>query len=133
MKKYLILLLLSLFAYASFADTYKYRATNYAYKYKKDNGYWTNWSEWERSSLLIVISSDNDKIDIYSEKPQEYDIYDYGEGWKSDGQGGQTLTMKCVNDDGLRCEVRLRQQSDGQWQLYVDFNDMMWVYSIVQK
>lgn len=133
MKKYLILLLMSLMTLSVFADTYKYKATNFAYKIKNDYGRWTDWSDWERSSVLIVISLDRETINVYSDTPQEYDIYDYGENWERDNDGGETWTLKCVNADGLRCEIRLRKQRDGQLQMYVDFSDAMWVYSIEQK
>lgn len=133
MKNIFTLLLLSIVTISAFAQTYRYKATSFAYKYQKDNGYWTDWSDWERSSVLVVISLDREVISIYSDNPQEYDIYDSDDEWVRDKDGGQQWTLKCVNSDGLRCEIRLRQQRDGQLQMYVDFSDAMWVYSIERK
>ena len=47
--------------------------------------------------------------------------------------GGTTISYSCVDDDGLRCGIRLRVQSDGSLQLYVDYNDAMWVYGIRKR
>lgn len=114
------------------AEVLKLQATSFAYKSQNDYGYWSDWSDWERSSCLIVINGDNDRIDIYSSVPQEYDIYDY-EGESSDLEGGTQYTFKCVDDDGLRCSVRFRIQSNGDAQLYVDYSNAIWVYNVVQK
>lgn len=133
MKKFILFLLLFCFSIGITAQTYKYRATQYAYKTTNRYGVWSNWSDWQNVSILVVVSLDREKINIYSQTTQEYDIYDAGNDWVSDNEGGRTWTLKCVNADGLRCEVRLRSQRDSQLQLYVDFSDMMWVYNIEQK
>lgn len=113
------------------AQTYKYYTTCFAYKYYENYG-WTDWSEWERSHMLVVISTDRNIINIYSDKIQEYDIYEYT-GEENDDDGGSSFLFQCVNKDGLRCQVRLRVQSDGSKQLYVDFNDAMWVYGLEER
>lgn len=113
------------------AQTYKYYTNSFAYKYYANNN-WTDWSDWKDSHMLVVISLDRDIINIYSETVQEYDIYKY-DGEENDMNGGKSLIFRCVNRDGLRCQIRLRIQSDGSKQLYVDFNDMMWVYGLNER
>ena len=71
-------------------------------------------------------------INIYSEKMQEYDIIDYI-GKEEDNDGGTSIKYKCVDQDGLRCHIRLRALSDGSAQLYVDFNDLMFVYGMEKR
>lgn len=115
------------------AQTYKYQTTSFAYKtYDYQWKRWTEWSDWENSSMLVVISLDREVISIYSQSIQEYDIVEY-QGEERDSDGGESVKFLCVNEDGLRCNIRLRTQRDGQRQLYVDFSDMMWVYSIVDR
>lgn len=97
-----------------------------------ENGYWTEWSDWESSHMLVVISMDRQVINIYSEELQEYDIYEYI-GEESDSGGGRSLKFNCVDRDGLRCQVRIRVMSDGQQQLYVDYSDVIFVYGIEEK
>ena len=134
MKKLLVsfsVLLLSIFTY-SYAQTYKYMTTDYSYKYVNDYGRWTEWSKWEKTSMLVVLSLDRNVLSIYSEEMQEYDIYDWSRE-QTDADGGTTLEFKAVNRDGLRCNIRFRVQKDGQKQLYIDFNNVMWVYNIYLK
>lgn len=114
------------------AQTYKLQTYNFAFRSKNSYGVWSDWSKWESSDMLVVINQDKDRITIYSRKVQEYDIYDY-EGEEDDRYGGTTISYRCVDDDGLRCGIRLRVQGDGSLQLYVDYNDAMWVYGIRKR
>lgn len=128
-----ILLILSLFvnSIVIYAQTYKYYTDSFSYKIY--NGVsWSDWSKWQNSHILVVISIDRDIISIYSENIQEYDIYKY-DGKESDGNGGNILIFSCVNRDGLRCRIRFRIQSDKSKQLYVDFSDIMWVYNLIER
>ncbi len=112
------------------AEVYKFQATSLSSKYLISGGYWSEWSDWEYCRILVVFHTD--RINIYSNKTQEYDIYDsLGESYDNDG--GTTTTFKCIDADGLRCDVRRRIQSDGEWQLYVDYSDFMFVYNIEPK
>lgn len=114
------------------AEALKFNATSFAYKTQNNYGYWSDWSNWESCHILVVLNSDAERINIYSSTPQEYDIYDYlGESYDVDG--GTISTFKCIDAEGIRCTIRFRQQSDGQWQLYVDYSNIMWVYSIQKK
>lgn len=127
---FVVLLLLSVCELK--AQVYKYQTYCFSYKTKSDYGVWSNWSEWEDSDMLVVINLDKERFTIYSTEIQEYDIYEY-EGDEDDRYGGETASFKCVDSHGLRCGVRLRTQADGQLQLYIDYNDMRWVYGIVRR
>ena len=116
----------------SAAQNYKYMSTDFSIKILQDNGYWSDWSDWAESHCLININLDREEINIYSEEPQEFTIYGMEET-ERDSDGGEQLKFKCIDVDGLRCSVRLRVQSDGQMQLYVDYSDVMYVYCIEDK
>lgn len=132
MKKITLVILLGLICGFVSAQTYKFKAHSCSYK-TYENNRWSDWSEWEETSLLIVFSYDRNVVSIYSSTPQEYDIYDVSdENPTKDKSGGETCTYYAVNEDGLRCALRLRKHK-GDWQLYVDFNDAMWVYNIELK
>ena len=131
MKRVLLFLLLLLPVCGAMAQTYKFNTTSFAYKvYVNDQ--WSDWSDWESSHMLVVMNLERKVINIYSENRQDYDIYEYL-GEETDNSGGKSLRLNCVNEDGLRCQIRLRIQSDGSKQLYVDFNDMMWVYGLEDR
>ncbi len=113
------------------AQTSKFYSTDFAYKTKSNYGYWSEWSDWEPSKCLITISLDRDVINIYSRVPQEFDIYEIV-GEKED-ESGSSYIVKCVDADGLRCHIRLRRQNNGVLQLYIEYNDIIYVYCLTEK
>ena len=130
MKKFLIVLLLAMgIATTAEAQVAKYRATSLAFKAQNSYGDWGEWSDWENVNILIVLNLNNNSVQIYSQKTQEFDIIDRVSDWQNDN-GGKTLEVSCVDNDGLRCHMRFRKQHDGQLQLYVDYRDFMYVYAI---
>ncbi len=132
MKKVILIFVLILgFAINSTAQTYKYYSTSFAYKAKNAYGYWSDWSDWDKSHCLITLSFDRNVINIYSDTPQEFDIYD--SGGESDDENGSTLTYHCVDKQGLRCDIRFRKQDNGVLQMYIDYNDLMYVYCIERR
>ena len=130
MKKIMMVFAFLLTVMSMDAQTYKFKTTAFAYKTLGHYG-WSRWTDWEQSSMLVVINADRDVITVYSQDPQEYDIIDY-QGEERDSNG-KSIRYLCVNEDGLRCNIRLRKQYDGSIQLYVDFNDVMWVYSLTER
>ena len=64
MKKYLLIFMMMfgmLFG-TSFncnAQTYYYKTYQFAMKYKVGST-WSNWSDWEKSDMLLTIDLDND-------------------------------------------------------------------------
>ena len=131
MKKFLIVLLLAIgVATTAEAQVVKYRATDVAFKSQNSYGSWSDWSDWNQVNILIVLNLNNSTVQIYSQETQEFDIIEQVSGWQNDSKGGQTMEVSCVDKNGLRCHMRFRRQNDGQLQLYVDYRDFMYVYSI---
>lgn len=131
MKKLVLIFSFLMLCGLSYAnDIIKLKATSYAYRTTDDYGNWYDWSAWQDCNILVVIK--NDRVTIYSNQMQEYDIYDAGEE-EGDGEGGSMITFKCVDADALRCEIRMRRQANDQVQLYVDYNNMMFVYNVESK
>ena len=113
-------------------DVLKWQATELAYKTTDNWGNWSDWSDWEDVSILVVINTATDRVNIYSSEPQEYDIYDY-EPEETDSDGGTSITFHCVDVNGIRCDMRIRVQADGQVQLYVDYSNIMFVYNVQSR
>ena len=135
MKKLLIftfLLVSSCMASVTYASVSKLTAYSVAYKYVDDNGEWTQWTDWEDCNILVVLNLDKDRLSIYSNTTQEYDIISYDD-WESDGEGGKVAGFDCVDAEGLRCRVRWRIAKDMSHQVYVDYNDFCFVYNVVSK
>jgi hypothetical protein len=131
MKK-LILTFLLLFGLLSVsnisAQTYYYKTYQFAIKYKANN-VWTNWSDWEKSDMLLTINLDDDVITVYSEKRQIYKVLEYM-GNYTDESGGKQTKFYVIDQDGDLGYVRLRIEKNGNSQVYVDFGDICWVYNV---
>ncbi len=133
MKKYLLFFILFIavsfaFPQTSAAQTYKYRTTAYAQKYVS-NGKWTDWTDWQSSDMLMTINFDNDIVKIYSPKTQIYKITEYVRKY-TDASGGVQIELNFVDQDFDRGTMRLRIESNGNSQVYIDFADVMWVYNV---
>ncbi len=133
MKKAFIFMLVITFAFTvdTNAQTYKYYSTDFAYKTKDRYGYWSGWSDWEPSRCLVSISLDRNIINIYSDTPQEFDIYD--EVGNSEDDEGTSIILRCIDANGLRCHIKLRRQNNGILQLYIEYNDLIYVYCLEER
>ena len=127
--KRLFLLLLGIFACISVhAEIGFYKADAFAFKYSEDNGRWKEWSDWDNSDILISIDYDKEIITVYSEMEQRYIIVK-SNGEYSDVNGGKQTEFTVVDQDGDIGVIRVRIQKNGVAQLYVEFDNIMWVYS----
>lgn len=102
-----------------------YQTTEFAYKLK---GY--EWSDWQTARMGVKIDLSQDKITIYSRDVQIYRVissvdppYD---------PNGQQVKFRVIDQDGDYGYVRLRIEDNGNSQIYVDFNDISWVYNVVR-
>ena len=130
--KRIILLLLMFFSlnFVKAEETF-YRAQYFAYKCVENNQ-WTNWSVWQESKVLVSVDFKAEVIQIYTELPQKYIILDTGDEYE-DNKGGTQVEFSVIDQDKDIGIIRFRIQSDGTVQLYVEFNDIMWVYSGLYK
>lgn len=134
MKKFLIVMLLSFVGLFTSAESLWFRAYNYAIKYKteynRNNS--SGWSAYEKCNVNIEFKMDEDMIIIYSNKTQIYAIYEDA-GEYTDREGGKQQGYYVIDQDYDKGMIRLRIARDGTSQLYVDFNDVGWVYNVVRR
>lgn len=127
---YLTAILLLMFSSVTFGQVYKLKTTSFTSMFKINEYKWSEWSDWEETSVLITIDLTKERVTIYSKEIQEYDIIEYEEV-TYDKEGDKTVPFICVNKDGLKCRVRLIRlySKDETTQLYVDFSDVKWAYN----
>ena len=70
----------------------------------------------------------NDVIYIYSDKTQIYKVL-YQEENPYDSSG-QQVKFRVLDQDGDYGHIRLRIENNGNSQIYVDFNNVSWVYNV---
>lgn len=102
-----------------------YQTTQFAYKLQG-----RDWSDWYDSKITIKFIMNQDKIIIYSDDPQIYRViatldppYD---------PSGQTVKFRVIDQDGDYGYLRLRLENNGNSQIYIDFNDISWVYNVIR-
>lgn len=112
------------------AQTTWYRATQYA-QATVYNGHY-KWSDWYSSSVKLKIDWDNDIVVIYSPKTQAYAITSVESALHNDSKGGKEAEFRVVDQDGDRGKLRLRFDKYGNSQIYIDFSNVAWVYTVVK-
>lgn len=130
MKKFLILLLLGIVSFTASSQVINFETTSYTYKTFTGYG-WSRWAPYERSSMLLTLNIDQDLVIIHSPRTQIYKIIDYA-GMYSDRDGDCTAEFKFIDQDGDRGTMRLMQRTSGKFEVYIQFADIIWVYSVIR-
>lgn len=125
MKKLLLILLMFLSVNA-YSQVTKYYSDFSSYKSLVSKDKWTDWSDWESCYHKIIIDLDSNTIIINNSK---YTIDKYVETIIDDNS--KTIKYAVINYDNKACFIRIREQKDGVKQLYIDHDDIIYVYNIV--
>lgn len=133
MKKFVIMIaLLSMTTFCAVAQS-SIRLVAYEFSVGEISE-WNNdvdWIGWRDCRVPISINFEEMRIRIFSKDNQDYQIVeDLGEVYDDNGKAN---VMKCMDQDGLMCKIRVRKQNDtGSIQLYVEYVDYIWVYNVKQ-
>lgn len=127
MMRLLFILFELLLCTSVFSEDIKwFKANELALKYKTYSG-WTDWSEWKPVDVNVRMDFSQDRIIIYSADPQIYRIVakNYSKS------NSNTIAFNIIDQDGDRGDLRLRfLENDNIVQLYIDFNNICWVYNM---
>ena len=127
MKKFVLGIIIALFtAIPSFAQTINFKATSVAIK---ETGY--QWTDWQKCNILITFNLKTDKVVIYSRSIQVYKILTQGESF-IDESGGEQVKYRVIDQDDDLGSMRLRVETNGNSQIYIDFADVSWVYNVIR-
>ena len=126
----MVIMMLFCMSTISHAQTYYYKTKEFAIKYKESYG-WGKWSDWKPSDMKMKIDMDDDIIVIYSQQTQIYRVIE-DMGSYTDEYGGKQQKFWVIDQDDDYGYVRLRIEKNGNSQIYIDFNDVMWVYNVVR-
>lgn len=132
MKKLLIVIILLMTGVlSSWSELIRLRATNYCIR---ERGYygWTDYSKPTRCDVPIVIDTDEDLVTIYSARPQIYNIVRYvGSGYDNDGD--YVIKFQFIDQDYDQGTMRLIERRSGNHEVYIDFSNISWVYSVTRR
>lgn len=130
MKKFLTVLLLSMVAFVSSAQVINFQTTSFTLKERTSRG-WTDWAPFERSEMLLTIDFDKALITIYSPYIQVYRMTSY-DGTTRDRDGDITARYHFIDQDGDKGIMRLVLRSSGKSEVYIEFSNVIWVYSVLR-
>lgn len=129
MKKLFLSIIVLLFSFVSNAqNVLKLRTSHTSEKHTDYHGRWTDWSEWKEANILIVIDAQQERITIYSETLQTFDIIQ-DEGDSVSDSGDPTMNFYCVDENGTKCRIRIVKRTNAT-QIYVDYNNLMLCYNV---
>ncbi len=113
------------------AQILKLRSTSLATNEIRENGSWKGWTALNDSNLLITIDTEIQRIVIYANETQKFDITDY-DGQKIDEDGDDVFTFYCVDNDGRTCriDVLTLHSQNGKRQLYVYYSDIAFLFNV---
>jgi len=127
-------ILIFLFAFAvqqSEAQTYKFMTTGFSVLEKDAKGNWGKWSPLQKTEMMITLDTNKNRIVIYSQEIQLYQILTYEDTEENDKDIIHPFT--CTDQDGIPFTISIitRKNQGNRKQLYLNQKDVIVVYNIV--
>ena len=113
-----------------FCQTYKFKTTGLSVS-AKTNGKFGDWSALKPVSIVINLDTKKNRIVIYSEVIQLFDIVEYLPTEENDKD--LVYPFVCKDNNGEECTLSFitRKNQDNRKQLYVKYEDRVLAYNIV--
>lgn len=129
-KQILIVLMLTAGIYQAKAQSYKFLATGFSVLEKTPKGKWGEWSDLQKTSLVINLDTTKNRIVVYSQEVQLYQIVEYHE--KEENETDLIYPFTCRDDDGQIFSIQIitRKKQGNRKQLYINQSDVILVYNI---
>ena len=127
-KSFLILLLL--FGLQTYSQVYRFKTTSLCVATKLLNNKWDKWSKAKEVSLVVTLDASKNRIIVYSEILQLFEILEYVDEVETDKD--KTVAFVCRNNDGEICNISIitRKNQGNRMQLYITYNDNILNYNI---
>ena len=129
-KIYIVLLFLMMGLQHSFGQNYKFKTSGFSVLEKTEKGKWGKWSDLDLVNILVTLDTDKNRIVVYSQIIQLFEIIDYQPIEENDTDIVYSFT--CKDNEGLDCTVSIitRKKQDNRKQLYINYEDRIIVYNI---
>jgi len=130
MKKIILTTLFILASNLLYSQIYKWRSSVSSSR-QTVNGYWSPWTEWSTSGVLIVAEPTNQRVKVYSATPQTYDmiepvIKDY------DKDGNPIYSVLCIDEGGVKCKMVWYHTADSGSYVIFYFSNLELMFRVVQ-
>jgi len=129
-KLYIILLFLGLGLQQSYSQNYKFKTSGFSVLEKNEKGKWGKWSNLDLVNILVTLDTNKDRIIIYSQVIQLFEIIDYQPTEENDTDIVYSFTCKDNNGEDCTLSIITRKKQDNRKQLYVNYENRIIVYNI---
>ncbi len=112
------------------AQTYKFVAKSFSVLEKNNRGKWGDWSDLQTTSLMVTLDTDKNRIIVYSQEIQLYEILEYGE--QTESEADLIYPFICTDDDGQPFTISIitRKSQGNRKQMYINHPHVIIVYNI---
>lgn len=124
-------MLLSLLPHQAQAQVYKFMTTGYSVKERTGNDKWSEWSALQPTSMMVNLDTGKNRLVIYSQEIQLYNIIDYLPEQENDTD--LVYGFECSDENGMPFTISIitRKKQGNRKQLYINQKDVIIVYNIV--
>ena len=114
----------------SYSQTYKFKTSGLSVMQKDQKGNWGKWSNLNLVNILVKLDTDKNRIIVYSEVIQLFEIIDYIP--LEENETDSIYTFTCKDNNGVDCTLSIitRKKQDNRKQLYINYDDRIIVYNI---
>ena len=130
-KKIILVLFLFFGLQKSHSQSYKFLTTGFSVLEKNEKGNGGEWTDLKDVSIVISLDTKKNRIIVYSQEIQLYDIVNYETKEESDKDIIYPFT--CKNDDGVPFTISIitRKNQENRKQLYINQKDVILMYNVV--
>lgn len=131
LKALFFVLFFAVGVHQSQAQTYKFMTTGLSVMEKDGSGNWGKWSELQPTSIIITLDTNKNRIVVYSQEIQVYEIINYEETQENDND--LIYSFSCSDENGMPFTISIitRKKQENRKQLYINQKDVIVVYNIV--
>lgn len=130
-KTFVILLFLAIGMQQSYSQVYKFQTTGYSVLEKDEKGKWGKWSDLQLVNLVVTLDTNKNRIIVYSQEIQLYEIVDYQDKEESETDEIYPFTCKDIDGEKFTISIITRKNQDNRKQLYINQKNVIIVYNIV--
>lgn len=129
-KIIIVLAFLGLGLQQSYGQTYRFSTSGLSVLEKDQKGNLRKWSDLKLVNILVKLDTDKNRIIVYSEAIQVFEIVDYIP--LEENETDSIYSFICKDNNGEDCTISIitRKKQDNRKQLYINYEDRIILYNI---
>lgn len=129
----MVLFLLGTGFQKSYSQPIRFKASSVSYTDKNDKGTWNEWSDFVKTNVLITVDAKKNLIVVNSSEVQSFKIKAYGE--IQDNEETNIVPFECMDNKFSKCTLFIitKKKENNRMQLYINYNEVKFVYNIYNE